>query len=103
MKISELLLTGRVNALPLRHLKDVTGLPGRTIRQMIEAERRMGTPICSDNATGYFMPANDAERAAFVASMRGRAGEILRTAKAVECGGGDLPGQIEIGVEAVGE
>lgn len=86
MKIADLLLVGQSNALPLQHLRTVTGLTGRTIRQMIEAERRAGVPICSDNMTGYYLPANEAERAAFVASMRGRANEILKTAAAVERG-----------------
>ena len=93
MKIADLLLVGQCNALPLRHLRMVTGLPGRTIRQMIEMERRAGTPICSDNVTGYYLAANEAERAAFVASMRSRANEILRTAEAVESGNRELLGQ----------
>lgn len=47
-------------------------------------ERRSGVPILSDNASGYFLPGNSAERAQFVKSMRNRAAEILRTAAAVE-------------------
>lgn len=82
--ISSLLLRGRDNALPLQHLKAVTSLDGRSVRLMIERERRAGIPILADNASGYYLPADDAERAEFVRSMRHRAQEIMKTAQAVE-------------------
>ena len=84
--ISSLLLRGRENAIPLQHLKAVTNLDGRSVRLMIEKERRAGVPILADNASGYYMPDSDAERASFVRSMRHRAHEILKTAQAVEEG-----------------
>lgn len=49
----------------------------------IERERREGRPILADNA----IPATEHERTACVRSMRHRAGEILRTAQAIEGGG----------------
>lgn len=52
-KISDFLSTGRENALPLRYLVAVSGRDGRTVRQMIEKERRSGTPILSDCQSGY--------------------------------------------------
>ena len=79
--IADLLLPGRENAIPRRELD------GRTVRLMIERERREGRPILADNATGYYLPATEHERAACVRSMRHRAGEILRTAQAIEGGG----------------
>lgn len=82
--VSRLLLRGRENAIPLHDLKAVTGWDGRTIRRMIERERRSGVPILADNSRGYFLPANYHERAACVCSMRHRALEILRTAQAIE-------------------
>lgn len=57
---------------------------GRTVRAMISAERRAGAAILSDNATGYYLPANEEEKARFVRSMRHRAKEILCAADAVE-------------------
>lgn len=84
LKIYQLLSTGRENAVPLKHLASITGLDGRTVRLMIATERLSGIPICSDNATGYFLPANGDERDAFVRSMRHRAGEIERVADALE-------------------
>ncbi|WP_242972709.1 hypothetical protein [Pseudoflavonifractor sp. An184] len=41
-------------------------------------------PICADNLTGYYLPATQEERTACVCSMRHRAGEIMRTARAIE-------------------
>lgn len=82
--IAELLSPGRENAISRRDLEAMTGLNGRTVRLMIQKERLAGAPILADNSTGYFLPESEDERAAFVRSMRHRAGEILRTAEAVE-------------------
>ncbi len=84
MQIRELLNYGQENAVPLRHLVNVTGLDGRSIRQMIQTERLAGVPILSDNLSGYYLPADDGEREQFVRSMRHRAGEIMRAARAIE-------------------
>lgn len=83
-KIADLLLPGRENAIPRRELEKLTGLDGRTVRLMIERERREGRPILADNATGYYLPATEYERAACVRSMRHRAGEIMKSAQAIE-------------------
>lgn len=56
----------------------------RTVRLMIEHERRAGVPVLSDNSKGYFLPETDQETVACVRSLRHRAGEILRTAAALE-------------------
>lgn len=82
-KVADLLSHGRENAIPCRELEKLTGLDGRTVRLMIERERREGRPILADNA----IPATEHERAARVYSMRHRAVEILETAKAIEIGG----------------
>lgn len=78
--IADLLLPGRENAIPRRELERLTGLDGRTVRLMIERERREGRPILADNA----IPATEHERAACVRSMRHRAGEIMKSAQAIE-------------------
>lgn len=83
-KIADLLSYGQENAIPRRHLEKLTGLDGRTVRLMIERERREGMPILADNATGYYLPATEHERAACVRSMRHRAGEIMKSARAIE-------------------
>ena len=83
-KASDFLSHGQENAVPLRHLKTLLGIDERSIRLMIESERRGGTPICADNLTGYYLPANEDEKAACVRSMRHRAREIMKTARAIE-------------------
>ena len=84
MKIADLLRYGQADAVPLRDLAGITGLDGRTVRAMISAERRAGAAILSNNQTGYYLPANEEEKARFVRSMRHRAKEILCAADAVE-------------------
>lgn len=81
--IADLLLPGRENAIPRRELERLTGLDGRTVRLMIERERREGRPILADNA----IPATEHERAACVRSMRHRADEIRKTAEAIDRAG----------------
>ena len=83
-QISDLLSTGRENALPLRHLETITGRDGRSIRVEIERERRNGALILSDCRKGYFLAADEAEAQTFTRSMRKRAGEIIKTARAIE-------------------
>ena len=82
--ISDLLLHGEENALPMKCLKVLTGLDSRTIRLMIQQERLSGVPICANNRTGYYLPGSDQERAECVKSMRHRSAEIARTADAIE-------------------
>jgi len=84
--IADLLSRGAENGVTLRHLKDMTGQDGRTVRRQIEAERRRGVPICADCKNGYYLPDGEDERARCVRSMRGRAKEILLTAAAIEKG-----------------
>ena len=84
--IAYLLGVGRENAITRRDLERITGLDGRSVRLLIERERRAGTPILADNASGYYLPASDYERAECVRALRHRAGEILTTARAVERG-----------------
>lgn len=83
-RVSDYLLPGQQNAVPLKHLKDLLHLDGRKVRLMIRAERLAGTPILADNQTGYYLPGNDLERARCVRSMRRRAAEIVRAADAIE-------------------
>ena len=82
--IAQFLLAGAGQGLHLRDLVRITHLSEREVRQMIQAERLRGIPILSNNQDGYFLPGDEAERAAFVRSMRHRADEIDRAGEAVE-------------------
>ncbi len=83
-RVSDYLLPGQQNAVPLKRLKEILDLDGRTVRLMIRAERLSGVPILADNRTGYYLPGDDRERARCVRSMRRRAAEIVRVADAIE-------------------
>lgn len=82
-EIAALLMHGADHAIPLRHLKEMTGFPGRDLRRQIEAARLAGVPICSGEH-GYFLAENQREVARFVASMNRRAKRIQAVAAAVE-------------------
>lgn len=86
-KIERLLSPGAENALPLRHLVKLTGLPARQVRQLIQVERLRGVPILADNHSGYFLPGTPRDVEEFARSMRHRAEEIIRAANAVQRGG----------------
>ncbi|MDE7261137.1 MAG: hypothetical protein K2N78_03615 [Oscillospiraceae bacterium] len=86
-RIADFLHHGAESAIARRDLMALTGLPDRDLRRLIEAERRQGIPILSDNARGYFLPGDQAERDRGVRSLRSRAAEIMETADAIEQGG----------------
>ena len=90
-RISDLLGHGQSAAVPLRHLKELAGLPGREVRRMIQSERLRGIPILSDNISGYYLAGDAQEREKFIKSMRGRAAEIVKVAEAV--GRGTIGGE----------
>ena len=82
--ISRLLMAGSENGVHLQDLVRLTGEDQRTVRKMSHEERRLGVPILSDNASGYFLPGSQQEREACVQSLRHRAKEILAAAEAIE-------------------
>ncbi len=88
-KISDLLSSGRENAVPLRHLVKLTKQDGRIVRRRIAAERLAGVPILADNQTGYYLPATAAEAQRCIRSMRHRAKEIERAAEAIASAAGE--------------
>lgn len=85
-EISPLLLAGEENAVPLQYLMKITGWEARMVRQVIQRERLAGVPILANQITGYYLPANDAERSRWVKSMLHRSAEIAKAARAVEKG-----------------
>ena len=82
--VADLLHPGAENAVPRRDLMALTGLSDRELRRQIEAERRLGVPILSDNQHGYWLSDSPAEIKRFSRSMRRRAAEIRLTAMRVE-------------------
>jgi len=85
-RIADLLSPGAESAISRRDLMSLTGFTDRELRLRIEAERRQGVPILSDNVHGYFLPGDSGERDLCVRSLRHRAKEIEATAAAIEGG-----------------
>jgi len=93
LQIFELLHVGAENALTLRELVQLIGEDERSIRRRIQAERKAGKLILSDNQNGYFLPENPADVQRFARSMSRRAAEIAGIARAAEAALADLSGQ----------
>lgn len=92
-RVSDYLLSGQQNAVPLRHLKDLLHLDGRKVRLMIRAERLGGTPICEDSKSGYYLPQNADERDLCAKRLRHRSAQIAKVADtiaAADISGGDV-------------
>ncbi len=83
-EIADLLGHGPENGLHLADLVRLTDWTEREVRRTIQSERLRGLPILSDNTNGHFLPETEADRAACVRSLRGRAREILDVANAIE-------------------
>lgn len=86
-KIERLLSHGAENAVPLQHLVNLTELPARQVRKMIQLERLRGAQILADNEHGYFLPGKQEDVEQFYRSMLRRAAEITRVATAVKLRG----------------
>lgn len=84
--VAALLPRGSERAVSLRQLADMAELSTREVRRAIQRERLNGCPICEAGA-GYFLAANEDEIRRWILSMRGRARQILKAARAVERGG----------------
>lgn len=100
LKISDVLPGERENALKMSELKQLFNGDSRTIRLMIQRERRC-VPILADNKSGYWVSRAPDEVHQFTQSMRRRARQIMRTAANVERAAGmkynpQIYGQVEI-------
>ena len=88
------LRTGRDNYITTDYLKQITGLPERDVRRVIEDLRRHGAVILSDN-NGYYLPENAAELESFVRKETKRAKSVFYTLKSARRllreWGGDTP------------
>lgn len=84
LHISDILHIGSENGMTLRDLVQLTGADERTIRRKIQAERKAGKIIISDNRSGYFLPASERDVRRFIRSMSRRAREISVVSSAAE-------------------
>ena len=81
--IKDFISTGEENAVSLAELCRITGLENRTLRLVIETERRNGTVICS-SVNGYFYPETVQELQAYVHQERARSRSISQGLKSAE-------------------
>ncbi len=77
----------------LKELVNLTGLAEREVRRRIQAERKMGLLILSDNQNGYFLPETPDDIQRFARSMSRRAAEVASIARAAEAALADMAGQ----------
>ena len=81
--IASFLSRGRSSALTCRQLCDLTGLEPRQVTLRIMRERREGAPILSDTS-GFWIADGADEVLMCVRRLHRRAGEIHKTARALE-------------------
>ncbi len=84
LRIADFLDAGEENTHSMRYLQDLLHRDSRTIRILIERERRQGIPILSNCKSGYYLAADLGEIERFTRSMRHRVGEIIKTVRAIE-------------------
>ena len=82
--LAALLPHDREAALTTRQLVQITGQTSREITRRICAERRAGAPILSDPGAGFWLASDAEELARCAKALHRRAGEIHRTAHALE-------------------
>lgn len=91
--VFDLLHPGAENGTTLKELVNLTGLAEREVRRHIQAERKMGLLILSDNQNGYFLPETPDDIQRFARSMSRRAAEIAGIARAAEAALAGMAGQ----------
>ena len=84
MLVTQLLKTGKDNAIPGWELCQILDVTQRVLGKMIENERRAGSPICANSGApwGFYLAANRSEMEDYCASLRKRASEIFKTRRA---------------------
>ena len=82
--IFDLLHEGSENGMTLAELVRLAGEDERLIRRRIQAERKAGKLILSDNKSGYFLPASEHEVRRFIRSMSNRSREIAEVSRMAE-------------------
>lgn len=81
----EFIPTGTQNAITRTELTELTGLTDRAARLAIKRLRQSGNVICSSpHGKGYFKPADRAETAAYIKTMRSYAIEFFKDIKAAK-------------------
>lgn len=101
MKVSALLLRGRDNAITGAKLVELMELKElRDLTQLIESERRAGSPICASTSAGnhgYYLASNAVELEDYITSLDRRIHNVSTTRKHLETTLLRMTGQGQIG------
>lgn len=87
MTLLDYIPTGAENAIPAKHLCELSGFSNvRAMQREIHHLREQGNIILSstENQGGYYLPASPHEIARFVRSMQSRIREIKKAMRAAE-------------------
>lgn len=78
--LTELIPTGRENAIPMKDLASLLNISERGLRLLVQRAREQGAPICSEweNRGGYYMPADTYEAKGYLRQQKSR----IRSARA---------------------
>ena len=94
-------MTGKANSIPGNRLVDILELNDlRELTQLIESERRAGSPICAStdqHRPGYYLAADAAELEGYMNSLDRRINNIGRTWKHLEATLLRMTGQEKMG------
>ena len=74
-KLTELIPTGKANAIPMKILAELLDVNERTLRQLVQKAREQGAPICSEcegSNSGYYMPADPQEAESYFKQQHSR-------------------------------
>lgn len=83
--LTELIPTGRANAISMRELSERLNVDTRTTRALIQQARANGAAICSDwENGGYYMPLHVGEAIAYLNQQRARIKSAEAALKGVE-------------------
>ena len=74
---------GKANAIPSRELQSVFGCCGVAIREMVNALRCEGKPICSDKS-GYYVASDPHELVCTINNLKSRCSAMLSAIKGLE-------------------
>lgn len=95
--IYNLLSQGKENAIPGKSLINALGVKERELYKQIERERRMGAAILAkkEEGGGFYLPANEEEKADYLHTAMNDIISNLRTYHAVKYAGRQLDSELE--------
>ena len=99
-KLTKVLPAGKENAVPGRKLVEILGLKDlRDLTQLVERERRDGSPICASTGAekGYYLADGPEELEGYLQSLNRRVKNINRTVVHLEDTLSNMTGQQRLG------